>query len=127
MKLILGSLIAFGCASLACAQNVESFELAGPTAVAVDGDGIPMFQAGRAFLLDLVGTNGEIFASSGTRVRISADGQSEVWLNCAELKPLKACATGTNSGTKARQDNAIRGKGIPICPGDPRCPRRRQK
>ena len=125
MRLILGSLIVLGWASFACAQDAEGFELAEPTAVALDADGIPMFRADRAFLLELVGTEGRIFAAKAARVRISPDGQSEVWLRCADLKPLKACDSSATPATRAREPDGVRGGGVPNCPGDPRCPRRR--
>jgi len=116
--------IAISSASIAsAADDTQSFELAGANAVAYNAQGAPLFIADQAFLLDYLGTQGQIFEVKVNKVRVSADGADEVWLRCSELKPLEGCAQQTS----IRGSGGTRAAGIPNCPGDPRCPRKGSK
>ena len=127
MRLILACSLALMAAPVAHAQDTEVFELKGDNAVVLDDNDMPVFLADRAFLIDLLGTEGEIFAATPGRVRISRDGEEGVWLRCADLKPLKVCGEQTNVVRRSRQRDDSRAGGVPVCPGDPRCPKKRSK
>jgi hypothetical protein len=127
MRLILACSLALIASPVAHAQEAEVFELKGDSAIVLDDNDMPVFFADRAFLVDLLGTQGEIFEVTPGRVRISRDGEEGVWLRCADLKPIKACGEQATVVSRSRQRDDARAGGVPVCPGDPRCPKRRSK
>ncbi|WP_336982081.1 hypothetical protein [Altererythrobacter fulvus] len=126
MKSLLALLLLTAASSVAAAGDGETFTLSGEDATAFDGDGLPMFRAGQPFLLDYLGTQGQVFEVKAGKVRISPDGTSQVWLQCSELKPLSGCSQEAATANQ-RSRSGTRGAGIPNCPGDPRCPRKGSK
>lgn len=100
-------------------------------AVVVYGaQGAPLFRANLDYILSAAdNSSGKIFATDPSlrRVRVSRDGTDEYWLSCDQLEPIvTACPTQAppTAATATRpRSAAVRGGGIPNCPGDPRCPR----
>ena len=107
-----------------------------PEALVVDKDGKPLFRAQRDFLLQISGNpDGRIVAydPAGRRVRVSA--HNPWWIPCSELQPQAiACAQPARPKTRSIMlppqasvpGEAITepvGRGVPSCPGDPRCPK----
>lgn len=96
-----------------------------------DALGRPLFRAGPAYLFPLAGNpDGRVirYDSSRRRVLVSA-GAPEWWIDCAELEPAgDTCAPlrrrGANRGASDTPAALELGRGVPSCPGDPRCPRR---
>lgn len=114
------TLLAVSTASIASAACDEHFfQVTGANATAYDSKGTALFRGDQEFLIEYVGTQGQVYEIKGNRARISQDGKDQVWLRCSELEPL----TGCSKATSMRGDDT-RGAGVPNCPGDPRCPRR---
>lgn len=113
------------------ADVAETVQLKESTAVAYGPGGIPLFRAERDFILAYAGNaDGRIFETSQVngRVRISADGQSDVWLSCDELAAETVSCVGAGVGRPAAaaapsSRRKVRGGGVPNCPGDVRCPK----
>lgn len=112
------------------AGTVETVQLKESTAVAYGPGGIPLFRAERDFILSYAGSaDGRIIETNQVngRVRISADGQSEVWLSCDELAAEIASCEGAGVSTRGFavpvSRRKVRGGGVPNCPGDVRCPK----
>lgn len=93
----------------------------------------PKFRASRDYVLKL-GSNpkGKTFDFDlvERRVKISAVGEG-LWVGCDALKPGVAACDTMRGRIKMRSGNARRpgpvadeplGRGLPSCPGDPRCP-----
>lgn len=54
----------------------------------------------------------------GKYLLVSGDGESALWIHCSQVQ-AEACADATSA---RRGPIAVRAAGIPVCPGDPRCP-----
>lgn len=104
-------------------------------ALVVDKDGKPLFRAPRDFLLQISGNpDGRVVAydPAGRRVRVSA--HQPWWIPCSQLHPQAvACSVPAKPKTRSISlppqsappgEAAIEeaGRGVPSCPGDPRCP-----
>lgn len=103
-------------------------------ALVVDKDGKPLFRAPRDFLLSISGNpDGRILAydPAGRRIRVSD--HQPWWIPCSQLQPQAvACAQPPRAKTRsirlpqaASVGEALAGpdgRGVPSCPGDPRCP-----
>jgi hypothetical protein len=116
-----------------------------PNAIVYDGTGTKQFVATREYLLGLAGPDPRIRAWNPSRslVRISPRGAPELWIGCEAVKPAgMACIdlqltigldndlrvarkptarAGASRGAKGPVQESARG--LPQCPGDPRCPR----
>jgi hypothetical protein len=108
--------------AVSASEPAERVELSGPNAVAYTARGSAMFRGDLPFLLSYVETEGEIFEARDGKVRISPDGTPEVWLRCSDLQGVASCAD-----QPAAEAPLTRAAGIPNCPGDPRCPKKRPK
>jgi hypothetical protein len=124
-------------ALLAGAQPAaETIQYRVPEALVVDKDGKPLFRAPRDFLLTISGNpDGRVLAydPAGRRVRVSE--HNPWWIPCSQIQPQAvACAQEparpkTRSITLPPQVPAageaiseVDARGVPSCPGDPRCP-----
>jgi len=106
--------------SAIAAEPADTIQLSGDTAVAYSARGTAIFRGDLPFLLAYVGTDGQVFDTKEGKVRISPDGAPQVWVKCSELKGVASCANQSEADTQL-----TRAAGIPTCPGDPRCPKRR--
>lgn len=128
------------------AQPVVTFN--GEKATALDADGQSLFRSSRSYVLEFAknrdGLVSEWRPSAGI-VRISRTGDPEVWLRCADLRSMViACsklqfdvrggqvlrvsepgvvAPGRSSSQVPGTQIGPSTRGVPDCPGDPRCPR----
>lgn len=104
-------------------------------ALVVDKDGKPLFRAPRDFLLQISGNpDGRVVAydPAGRRVRVSA--HQPWWIPCSQLQPQAVACSGpakpkTRSISLPPQSAPLgeavteeAARGVPSCPGDPRCP-----
>ena len=120
--------------ALAFAQDAqETFSLRKDTATVFDGAGKARFRADQDFILKYSDNDGRKIYDwqADTRlVRIDAQDGIGIWLSCADLMPIEGkCEAPTNS---VKRNDVTRGQGtrgfslnsaVPMCPGDPRCPR----
>lgn len=116
---------------------VQRYELLRDKVIVYGDDGRPRFAATAAFLATASGPGGPrlwAWDQTAKRVRISADGPG-MWLACADLAAMPlVCAArvhiGADGGIIVDQPTTRRGRpqatpemfGLPLCPGDPRCP-----
>jgi len=119
-------------------------ELAGDRATLFDDSGKAVLQGSSDFVRRYAGSkDGTVLEwdLEYDRVRISPAGAKGAWLSCADLKPMTvACSTRLEAGaggvlTIKRRGDGSGGRGIaedagkspagalPMCPGDPRCPK----
>ena len=100
----------------------------------VDSAGMPLFRSSRDHLLKIARNPGGLViradAANG-RVLVSGAGP-EYWVRCAELAPLASCpASPPRPATRsikiprggASGEVELAARGVPVCPGDPRCPK----
>lgn len=105
-------------------------------ALVVDKDGKPLFRAPRDFLLQVSGNpEGRVVAYDPAARRVRVSEHQPWWVPCSQLRPQAvACAEParpkTRSITLPVQTSAPgdamtgpNGRGVPSCPGDPRCPK----
>lgn len=118
----MSSLAIAGCVT-AGTVAAETLQLAVPRAVVYDSAGVPQFAGSQDFILDVAGNaDGAVYASTAEMVRVSADGSPELWIRCADLgQRVGQCAA------VAAMSPPIMTRTLPICPGDPRCPRPKKK
>ncbi len=111
----------------------ESIQYRVPEALVVDKDGKPLFRAPRDFLLTISGNpGGRILAYDAVRRQVRVSEHNSWWIPCDQLQPQTvACAQAPRPKTRSIKlpqagagDTAIapEGRGVPSCPGDPRCP-----
>lgn len=107
-----------------------------PEALVVDKDGKPLFRAPRDFLLTISGNpDGRVLAYDAERRRVRVSEHNPWWIPCSQIQPQAvACAQPpakpkTRSITLPAQVPAageatseVDARGVPSCPGDPRCP-----
>lgn len=119
---VAASLAIAACATIATAP-ADTLQLAAPRAVVYDSGGVPQFEGGRDYILAVAGnTAGTIYASTVDMVRVSEGGAPELWVRCGDLRePVGQCAAA------GAATPAMKTRTLPICPGDPRCPRPRKK
>lgn len=101
----------------------------------VDAANQPLFRSSRDYLLKMANNPaGQVvrYDPLSKRVLVSAAGP-EYWIRCAELSPMAASCPASppqpatrsikipRGGTPA--DPSIASRGLPACPGDPRCPK----
>ena len=105
-------------------------------ALVVDKDGKPLFRAPRDFLLTIAGNpDGRVVAYDSARRMVRVSEHNPWWISCSQLQPQAvACAASAAAKPKTRSiklppqagadDTAAlpEGRGVPSCPGDPRCP-----
>lgn len=100
----------------------------------LDSASQPLFRSTRDYLLTMANNpTGTVvrYDPLGKRVLVSSAGP-EYWVHCAELSPMTAsCPAGppkpaTRSIKFPRStlaDPSVAARGLPACPGDPRCPK----
>ena len=103
-------------------------------ALVVDKDGKPLFRAPRDFLLTISGNpEGRVIAYDAARRMIRVSAHNPWWISCSQVQPQSvACAEPPKPKTRSIRlpraeapADAITGpdgRGVPSCPGDPRCP-----
>lgn len=102
-------------------------------ALVVDKDGKPLFRAPRDFLLTIAGNpDGRVLAYDANRRMVRVSEHNPWWIPCSQLQPQAiACAEAPRPKTRSIRlpqadptDAAAppAERGIPSCPGDPRCP-----
>lgn len=95
----------------------------------------PLFRSSRDFLLKMSRNPvGRVirYDAGSNRVLVSTAGP-EYWVRCAELTPMQASCTAAAAKPKTRSikiprsgapaDLGLAFRGLPACPGDPRCPK----
>lgn len=100
----------------------------------VDAANQPLFRSSRGYLLKMArNPAGQVvrYDPAGKRVLVSSAGL-EYWVRCAELAPMPSCpASPPKPATRsikiprsgAPADAGLASRGLPACPGDPRCPK----
>lgn len=122
------SAIALLFASGSVVGKESSLTLAGETAVAFDTDGVPLVRASREYLLMWAENSaGQIYEidNQQQRVRITPDARDALWLSCADLvQPVCGSPQPNQNRTLPNPDDYPADRGaLPLCPGDPRCPK----
>ena len=117
---------------------VESFQYRAPEALVVDKNGKPLFRTSRDFLLTVSGNpEGRVLDYDPERRMVRVSDNNPWWIPCDELQPLaRTCQAAApkprTRGLKLPPQNGEAGgdpiggpasRGVPSCPGDPRCPK----
>ena len=116
----------------AAAPMPDSIQYRVTEALVVDEDGAPLFRAPRDFLLKISGNpDGRVLAYDPARRMVRVSEHNKWWIPCSQLQPQAiACAEPAKPKTRSislpRQADAsapdLAARGVPSCPGDPRCP-----
>ena len=100
----------------------------------MDSANQPLFRSTRDFLLKMANNpTGQVvrYDPLGKRVLVSSSGP-EYWVACAELSPMAASCPVSPPKPATRSikfprsggaDPSVAARGLPACPGDPRCPK----
>lgn len=103
-------------------------------ALVVDKNGKPLFRAPREFLLQISGNpGGHVLDYDPALRRVRVSDHNSWWIPCSQLQPQTvACAVPAGRKTRSiglPQANPLgpgideaAARGVPSCPGDPRCP-----
>lgn len=100
-------------------------------ALVVDKDGNPLFRAPRDFLLTISGNpDARVVAYDAARRMVRVSEHNPWWISCSQLQPQAvACAEAPRPKTRSIRlpqtgdlATAPADRGVPSCPGDPRCP-----
>jgi hypothetical protein len=124
-------------AAPAAAPAAETIHYRVPEALVVDKDGKPLFRAPRAFLLTVAGNpDGRVIAYDPERRAVRVSEHNPWWIPCDQLQPLaQACQAAApkrktrglelppQSGGDETALSQPEARGVPSCPGDPRCPK----
>lgn len=113
------------------AAEAEPIRFKSDSALVSDALGRPLFRASPAYLFPLAGNpGGKVvrYDSARRRVLVSTSAP-EWWVDCGEIEQAgETCAPlrrrGANRGAADTPAALDLGRGVPSCPGDPRCPRR---
>lgn len=112
----------------------ESIQFRTAEALVIDRNGKPLFRTTRDFLLQVSGNpGGTIYAYDSAKRRVRVSEINSWWIPCSELQSQSvACAEPHNrpkrSGSATQDISAsdailqLESRGVPSCPGDPRCP-----
>lgn len=127
-------LYVFAAAVTAASPGGDVIAFRNADVLVVDSAGLPLFRSSRDYLLKTANNPaGEVIRAdpAGKRVLVSKAGP-EYWVRCAELSPIPSCAAAaakpaTRSIRIPRGDApagaGLASRGLPACPGDPRCPK----
>jgi hypothetical protein len=127
--LLLAALLAGGTEPAA-----ETIQYRVPEALVVDKAGKPLFRAPRDFLLSISGNpEGRVLAYDPALRRVRVSEHQPWWIPCSQLQPQTvACAGAAKPKTRSISlPGAVpagevaatpEARGVPSCPGDPRCP-----
>lgn len=114
------------------AADIIAFKYA--DVLVVDAANQPLFRSSRDYLLKMANNPvGQVIRTDplSKRVLVSSAGP-EYWVRCAELSPMPSCpVTSAKPATRsikiprsgAPADAGLASRGLPACPGDPRCPK----
>lgn len=127
-KYILGCVVALLSAGVFAQTKSETFVLRGTGATVYNSEGKAQFRADQDFILEYASNHDRKiydWNADVRLVRIDAKGGTSLWLSCNDLMPIEGkCVAPLPSPTR---QGATRGPSInsavPMCPGDPRCPR----
>lgn len=122
----------------AAAPAAETIHYRVTEALVVDKDGKPLFRAPRDFLLTIAGNpDGRVIAYDSERRAVRVSEHNPWWIPCDQLQPLALACQAAAPKPKTRglklppqsgaapDDTAMTqpdARGVPSCPGDPRCP-----
>lgn len=135
--MLLSALLAAALAEPASGPAPEFIRYRVAEALVVDKNDKPLFRAPRDFLLTISGNpEGRVLAYDAARRAVLVSEHNPWWIPCDQLQPLgNACQAAApkpkTRGLKlppqsdAPADAALagpEGRGVPSCPGDPRCP-----
>ena len=121
----------------AAAPAAESIQYRVTEALVVDKAGKPLFRAPRDFLLTVAGNpDGRVIAYDSERRAVRVSEHNPWWIPCDQLQPLtQACQLAApkpktrglklppQSGAEETAMSQPEARGVPSCPGDPRCPK----
>jgi hypothetical protein len=127
-------LLAVLLAGAAAEPASETIQYRADEALVVDKDGNPLFRARRDFLLQVSGNpDGRVIGYDADKRRVRVSEHQPWWIPCNQLQPQPvACAAGParpkTRGIKLPPQSAgpieeAAARGVPSCPGDPRCPK----
>lgn len=116
----------------------ETFKYRASEALVVDRSGKPLFRTSQAFLLTVSGNpQGQVLDYDAQRRMIRVSPNNAWWIPCDQLQPLpNSCQQIVDTKRKTRGIKlpptnvdagdspaaGLLGRGVPSCPGDPRCP-----
>lgn len=127
----------FVVALLAGAQPAaDTIQYRVPEALVVDKDGKPLFRAPRDFLLTVAGNpDGRVLAYDAERRRVRVSEHNPWWIPCSQIQPQAVACAQPSAKPKTRSitlpaqvpaageaTSEVDARGVPSCPGDPRCP-----
>lgn len=116
------SILSMMCADCPDPTPAPEFSLKSETVIVYDSRGRALLRAGHDYIADLLDPAAVV--QERGYLLLSGEGDSALWVSCADVvHPL--CAGGVRPG--AQLGVARRSSGIPVCPGDPRCPERPSK
>lgn len=130
-------LIAAGAATASPAVTTPAAEVIAfkhDDVLVVDAAGAPLFRSSRDYLLKMArNPTGAVVRHdpAGKRVLLSNAGP-EYWVRCAELAPMATSCPAPPARPATRSiripsagspDAGLAARGLPACPGDPRCPK----
>lgn len=115
----------------------ESFRYRTSEALIVNSNGKPLFRTSLDFLLTVSGNSeARVLAFDAERRMVRVSKNNAWWISCEQLQPLKtACVVPVpklktrgfrlppqNGDQVNNGSTGPEGRGVPSCPGDPRCP-----
>lgn len=112
----------------------ETIQYRVPEALVIDDKGKPLFRAPRAFLLQISGNlEGRVLDYDSARRSVRVSAHHQWWIPCSQLQPQATiCADPRKRPTRSadQEESAplgdlvmeLESRGVPHCPGDPRCP-----
>lgn len=130
--MLVSMLIMAGAAAASPAGAVINFKSA--DVLVVDAANRPLFRSDRDYLFKLAANPaGRVvrYDPVGRRILVSMSGP-EYWVRCAEVKPMTgSCAAPAAhltrglkpAGAAGPDTTGLAARGLPSCPGDPRCPK----
>ena len=113
-------------ALVACAGSPGmqvSFREAETTAYSAEREAL--FRASADYFSQLVAQHSGALEEQGGFLRVPT-GSETVWLSCAEVV-AQACDEKAVAQARAATPIQARAGGVPYCPGDPRCPKRKSE
>ena len=82
----------------------------------------PAFWASGEFVRELIAAEGGPPEQRGGFLRLTGEGRKTLWLACTDVVAT-VCENAPVSSPKPNLPGIVtRAQGIPLCPGDPRCP-----
>jgi hypothetical protein len=82
----------------------------------------PAFRATREYILELLEADNREPEQSIGYLRLSGEGEDALWLKCGDIVAEACDDAPAPKASRPRAVSPARASGIPLCPGDPRCP-----